>query len=232
MAIWRTNLPLIAVIAFCLCEGGHCWANGDDETTWARFRVALDGYGTNCWPLGSDERRIRRFAADLSALSPTVSKSEALKLAKCAQVSMNELRKDYRVVWPPVLQLVLIYYRHRDQGYCFQWTDALYARMKSLKLRTLDVSRAIAYEDGRCENNCVVVKARGRPLREALVIDGWRYSGRLAWPPVSKDHYPWKPYIPRKANAANESTPKKWKKAVPKDKKNDRRPRHTLQRAQ
>jgi len=228
-AIWRTNFPLIAVIAFCLGEGGHCWANGDDETLSVRFRVALDGYGANCWPLGSDERRIMRFAADLSALSPSVSRSEALKLAKCAQLSMNELRRDYRVVWPPVLQIVLIYYRYRDQGYCFQWTDSLYARMKSLKLRTLDVDRAIAYEDGRSENNCVVVKARGRPLREALVIDGWRYSGRLAWLPVSKDHYPWKPYIPRKASAVNESTPKK--NPVPKVKKNDRQPRHTLQGA-
>lgn len=227
-AIWRTKFGLIAVTALCLGGGAHCLAVGDDETLWRRFRIVLDGYGANMWPLGSDEKRITRFAADLSALSPEVSQSEARKLAECAQVSMNELRRKYRVIWPPLFHIVLIYYRHRDLGYCFQWTDDLYTRLQSLKLRTLVVGRAIAYENGHYENNCVVVSARGRPLREAIVIDGWRYSGRLAWLPVSKDHYPWKPYIPRKANVANESTSQRGKKAALKNRKNHRDPRRAL----
>ena len=157
---------------------------------------------------GNEEKRVARFAADLAALSPKVSKSEARALAECAQTSMKELRKEYRVVWPPLLHNLLIYYGFRKRGYCFHWTDDLYARLQSIKPRTLELGRAIAYEDGAHENNCLVVGARGRPFREALLIDGWRYSGRFVWLPVSKDHYPWMPYVSKQIQAPTTANPR------------------------
>jgi len=39
-----------------------------------------------------------------------------------------------------------------------------------------------------------VVTAKGQPFEQGIVLDAWRYQGRLFWSPLRKDpeHYEWK----------------------------------------
>ena len=130
----------------------------------------------------------------LAMLSPTVRVDEAEKLALCAYKTSRRLAREYRVVFPPALNNILINTGGRKRGLCYQWTEDLLHELNALKLETLELHWGEAFARTFSENNGVVVTARGQPFRQGIVLDAWRYQGRLYWGPVRKDPegYPWK----------------------------------------
>jgi hypothetical protein len=130
----------------------------------------------------------------LAMLSPTVRVDEAEKLALCAYKTSRRLAREYRVVFPPALNNILINTGGRKRGLCYQWTEDLLHQLDALKLETLELHWGEAFARTFSENNGVVVTARGQPFAHGIVLDAWRYQGRLYWGPVRKDPegYPWK----------------------------------------
>lgn len=130
----------------------------------------------------------------LAMLSPTVRVDEAEKLALCAYTTSRRLAREYRVVFPPALNNILINTGGRKRGLCYQWTEDLLHQLDALKLETLELHWGEAYARTFSENNGVVVTAKGQPFRQGIVLDAWRYQGRLYWGPARKDPegYPWK----------------------------------------
>jgi len=130
----------------------------------------------------------------LAMLSPTVRVDEAEKLALCAYKTSRRLAREYRVVFPPVLNNILINTGGRKRGLCYQWTEDLIHQLDALKLETLELHWGEAFARTFSENNGVVVTAKGQPFGQGIVLDAWRYQGRLYWGPVRKDpeHYEWK----------------------------------------
>jgi len=130
----------------------------------------------------------------LAMLSPTVRVDEAEKLALCVYKTSRRLAREYRVVFPPALNNILINTGGRKRGLCYQWTEDLLHELDALKLETLELHWGEAFARTFSENNGVVVTARGQPFRQGIVLDAWRYQGRLYWGPVRKDPegYPWK----------------------------------------
>ena len=130
----------------------------------------------------------------LAMLSPTVRVDEAEKLALCAYKTSRRLAREYRVVFPPALNNILINTGGRKRGLCYQWTEDLLHQLDALKLETLELHWGEAFARTFSENNGVVVTAKGQPFAQGIVLDAWRYQGRLDWGPVRKDPegYPWK----------------------------------------
>jgi hypothetical protein len=130
----------------------------------------------------------------LAMLSPTVRVDEAERLAMCAYKTSRRLAREYRVVFPPALNNVLINTGGRKRGLCYHWTEDLLHQLDALKLETLELHWGEAFARTFSENNGVVVTAKGQPFRQGIVLDAWRYQGRLYWGPVRKDPegYPWK----------------------------------------
>jgi hypothetical protein len=130
----------------------------------------------------------------LAMLSPTVRVDEAEKLALCAYKTSRRLAREYRVVFPPALNNILINTGGRKRGLCYQWTEDLLHQLDALKLETLELHWGEAFARTFSENNGVVVTAKGQPFAQGIVLDAWRYQGRLYWGPVRKDPegYPWK----------------------------------------
>jgi hypothetical protein len=130
----------------------------------------------------------------LAMLSPTVRVDEAEKLALCAYKTSRRLAREYRVVFPPALNNVLINTGGRKRGLCYHWTEDLLHQLDALKLETLELHWGEAFARTFSENNGVVVTAKGQPFGQGIVLDAWRYQGRLYWGAVRKDPegYPWK----------------------------------------
>ena len=130
----------------------------------------------------------------LAMLSPTVRVDEAEKLALCAYKTSRRLAREYRVVFPPALNNILINTGGRNRGLCYHWTEDLMLQLDALKLETLELHWGEAFARTFSENNGVVVTAKGQPFGQGIVLDSWRYQGRLYWGPVRKDPegYPWK----------------------------------------
>lgn len=129
----------------------------------------------------------------IASLSPTVQPEEAQRVAWCAYTTGRELKREWGVVWPPGLQNFLVNTGARKGGLCFQWATELLHRLDALKLETLELHWAESFERTMSEHNVIVVTAKGQPFPQGIILDNWRYGGRLVWGPVSKDpHYEWK----------------------------------------
>jgi hypothetical protein len=126
------------------------------------------------------------------AMSPTISASDADRVAECAYTTGQDLRREWQVVWPPGLQNLLVHSGARKGGLCFHWAEELLVRLYLMKLQTIDLHWAEAYPSTGSEHNVIVVTAKGQPFASGVLLDNWRYGGRLAWTRVGHDaEYAW-----------------------------------------
>ena len=140
----------------------------------------------------------------IAALAPSVRPEEAQLVARCAYTTGRELKREWKVVWPPGLQNFLVNTGARKGGLCFQWATELLLRLDALKLKTLELHWVESYETTASEHNVIVVTAIGQPIQRGILLDNWRYGGRLIWGPVTGDsQYKWKE---NKAEAARRLT--------------------------
>ncbi|TMP97031.1 MAG: hypothetical protein E6L07_03745, partial [Verrucomicrobia bacterium] len=72
-----------------------------------------------------------------------------------------ELRREWRVVWLPGVQNLLVNMGARKGGLCFQWATELLVRLDALKLQTLELHWAESFANTSGEHNVIVVTARG-----------------------------------------------------------------------
>jgi len=140
----------------------------------------------------------------LAALSPNVRRDEAQLIARYAYNTGRELKREWRVAWPPGFHNFLVNTGARKGGLCFQWATEFLLRLDALKLETVELHWAESFERTASEHNVIVVTARGQPFHRGILLDNWRYGGRLIWGPVTGDReYQWKE---NKAEAARRLT--------------------------
>jgi hypothetical protein len=147
----------------------------------------------------SAENRETLLAQDLAALAPSAaSEAEARDLARIALETANGLRARWRPVGSALLNNLLVNMRYRERGLCYQWTNDLLEPLEAREFRHFDLYWGTAFWGDRLrEHNAVVVTARGRPFSEGLVLDSWRFGGRLIWIKVRADlKYPWRELTP------------------------------------
>jgi hypothetical protein len=139
----------------------------------------------------ADDARLRN---KLVALSPTtVREDEAHRVAACAYTTGEELRRQWRVVWPPGLQVVLVNTGRRKGGLCWQWATELLLRLNALKLQTLEPHWAESFANTMSEHNVIVVTAKGQPFGQGILLDNWRYGGHLIYGLAAADpEYKWR----------------------------------------
>jgi hypothetical protein len=151
---------VVLIIAFSLCV----------SAVWAR-----------------DERSIKKLRDALVARAPDVDPSEAELVSVTAHTASRNLASEYGVVVGPIVQNVLINLGKRQRGYCGHYTRDIGEHLKELKLKTLVLHWGEAFAGTRDESNCLVVTARNQLFQDGIVIDGWRWAGRLFWSPLKKD---------------------------------------------
>ena len=161
--------------------------------------LAFTGYASSAHARGRNEPAFATSADDavlrgrIVALSPSIRPEEAQLVARCAYNTGRELKREWQVVWPPGLQNFLVNTGARKGGLCFQWATELLLRLEALKFETLEFHWAESFERTASEHNVIVVTARGQPFFQGILLDNWRYGGRLIWGPVTGDpHYQWK----------------------------------------
>jgi hypothetical protein len=131
------------------------------------------------------------LASQLAALSPRVNREEARLLAECVYATASQLRKEYRMVGPPVFNNFLVHWGIRKRGYCFHWSEDLLVALDALKLTSLELRWGEAHAGTWRENNCIVVTAKGQQFNRGIILDCWRNSGHLHYGPVLSDADPY-----------------------------------------
>lgn len=130
--------------------------------------------------------------ARIVALGPNVDPMEAQRVAQIAFNTGRDLKREWGVIWPPGLHNFLVNTGAKKGGLCFQFAENLLLRLSELKWETLEFHWAESFERTLSEHNVIVVTAKGQHFSRGLILDNWRYGGRLVWGPVIDDpHYQW-----------------------------------------
>jgi hypothetical protein len=148
------------------------------------------------WPAisrlpGRDRAVAAALAERLAALSPTVDRREAKRLAECAYATADRLKVKYGMIWPPLFNNVLVNIGIKKRGLCFQWAQDLLVPLDKLKLKTLELHWGEAQVGTWHESNCIVVTAKNQPFAAGIILDAWRHCGNLYWGAAATDEEPW-----------------------------------------
>ena len=140
--------------------------------------------------------QIAALAKGIVALSPVIDPAEAQRAAELSYQTTHALALAYGITDPPLIHNAKVNAGTRPRGLCYHWAEDLQARLEQERFRTLDIARAIANADNALliDHSTAVITPKGAPMRSGMVIDPWRYGGRLFWAPVTSDRrYDWKP---------------------------------------
>jgi len=126
------------------------------------------------------------------ALAPRIDPQEARRVAEIAYTTGRDLKKEWKMAWPPGLHNFLVNTGQRKGGLCFQFAERLLWRLAAQKWETLEFHWAESFERTASEHNVIVVTAKGQDFYQGIILDNWRYGGRLVLGPVGDDpHYRW-----------------------------------------
>jgi hypothetical protein len=145
------------------------------------------------WVRRPQPDRILALRQKLMALGPEVNPDDADDLAGTAVRYSEQLARRYEMTRPIEIHNVMVNMGLRKGGLCYQLADEMFIKLRDMNLYSFDLYRAIADKDDIWhEHNTVVVTARGRPFETGVVLDAWRYAGKLRFIRVAEDHHPWK----------------------------------------
>jgi hypothetical protein len=147
---------------------------------------------TSVWQVASsDFAAAEALMNHIAALSPRVRKDEAARVAAYVYNAAGRLRRDYRVVWPPLFNNFLVNNGIRKRGLCFQWAEDLLVTLDTLKLTSLELRWGEADAGTWQESNCLVITAKGQAFNTGIIVDCWRHSGHPYWTAVANDKVSW-----------------------------------------
>lgn len=147
-------------------------------------------------PPGPERREIVALEQAILSLGADVAEDEAAAAARVAFTYPLELADRYEITDPPIIHNMKVNAGRRPRGLCYQWADDLEARLGREGFASLELHRAIANHDRplAIEHSTVVLSRRGAPMEEGIVLDPWRWGGKLYWSRVPDDpRYEWWP---------------------------------------
>lgn len=136
------------------------------------------------------------LAARIAALGGNVDPVEAARAAQVAYEYTRELAIAYEIIDPPLVHNRKVNRGERPRGLCWHWAEDMEARLKRENFRSLDLHRAIANGNSAIllAHSTAIISLKGADMRSGIVLDPWRFGGRLHWRAVTKDsRYVWRP---------------------------------------
>ena len=152
--------------------------------------AACGSYG----PVETSPDDVQKLAAGLRALGPDVDPQEADRAARIAFSYTAQLAREYEITDPPLVHNTKVNMGLKPRGLCWHWAEDMQKRLEAENFQTLDVLRAIAnaHTDFLIDHSTALLAPKGGDLEQAMVLDPWRFGGRLFWGTVPSDtRYAW-----------------------------------------
>jgi len=146
-----------------------------------------------------DRAKISDLTAEIMSLGKNIDRTEASFVAREAVLYPQHLANQYRLIGPPNSHNQLVNRGLREKGHCYHWakdmTDHL---VKGRTYNTLTLQRAVANQGGQFEHNVLTVAAKGKGIKDSIILDAWRHSATLLFLKATEDpNYNWSKYYPR-----------------------------------
>ena len=141
----------------------------------------------------AQKNKIDALEKAILSLGPQISPNEAHFIAREAVIYPMVLANRYDLASSPLWQNILVNHGFREDGLCWQWMHDMRSQLGSKPLKTLTFHYAVAFKGSMMkEHNALAISAKGKTVKDAIILDPWRNSGILYWNFVPKDtKYPW-----------------------------------------
>lgn len=143
-----------------------------------------------------DRRDVAGLATEIRGLGPDIDPEEAERAARIAYDYTSQLAEEYQITDPPLIHNTKVNRGLRPRGLCWHWAEDMEARLKQENFQTLTLHRAIANADNpfRIDHSTAIISRRGDSMFDGVVLDPWRYGGKLYWSQLQADtRYNWRP---------------------------------------
>lgn len=132
----------------------------------------------------------------IAGLGDSVRSDEAARAAQLAYDHSRALAVSYQIEDGPIVHNRKVNRGEKPRGLCWHWAEDMEKRLKREDFASLDMHRAIAngHSPILLAHSTAIISAKGDPMQRGIVLDPWRFGGRLYWGAVSKDtRYVWRP---------------------------------------
>ena len=155
--------------------------------------------------------KIKQLTQAIQGLGPDIDKTEAHFVAREAVLYAMHLANEYKLVAPPNSQNVLVNTGQREKGLCYHFARDMTDHMvKGRTYNTLTLQRAVSFQSGFFEHNVLTVAAKGKGIKDAIILDAWRESAKLYWVKTVDDPmFRWEKYTRRTYTQDPEKTASK-----------------------
>jgi len=150
---------------------------------------------TACTPPAPQVKQnsIRELSFLLQSLDQHIPFKEAERLSVDIFQQTEKLRKKFDPVSEPHFNNFLINTGLKEQGLCYEWSDALYTYFRKQHYLDFEFHLLVSNKgEYFFEHNVLVVVARNGKVMEGVIIDPWRAPGSLYYSTVKADvKYRW-----------------------------------------
>lgn len=137
-------------------------------------------------------KEIASVTEALMNLGANIDPTEAKLLAHEAVAYPKVLANQYNLVKPAYFHNILVNYGYRENGLCWQWTRDMAKHIQARNWKSFDFFHGTANRRRFNEHNSLVVTAKGKGVKEGMLLDPWRNSGKLYWKMTKDDpKYSW-----------------------------------------
>jgi len=144
----------------------------------------------------TDQFKIVELTQAIMGLDSNIDLKEASFVARESILYPQHLANQYKLVGPPNSHVVMVNTGQRERGHCYHFAaDMKDHLVKGRTYKTLTLKRAVANQGKQWEHNVLTVRAKGKGLKDALILDPWRDNAKLYWVKTGDDPlYIWKKY--------------------------------------
>ena len=138
--------------------------------------------------------KITQLSTLLQSLDKSIPQDEAMHLSQDIFHETQKLTKEFELTSPPLFHNSLVNIGIREKGLCYHWSDALYAHFSQKKYSHFEF-HLVGANIGEyfLEHNALVVVRKGGSIKNGILIDPWRDSGKIYFSRVVEDKkYQWK----------------------------------------
>ena len=137
---------------------------------------------------------ITQLSQLLQSLDKNVPSGEATILSEDIFYKTAMLTEEFQLTSPSWFHNVLVNVGLREKGLCYHWSDALYVHLLQKRYPHFEF-HLVGANIGEYffEHNALVLVAKGGSIKNGILIDPWRDSGKLYFSRISDDaEYQWK----------------------------------------
>lgn len=140
------------------------------------------------------QTKIIQLSTLLHSLDNSIPQNEAMLLSQDIFNETQNLTKEFELTSPPLFHNTLVNMGLREKGLCYHWSDALYRHFSQKEYPHFEF-HLVGANIGEyfSEHNALVVVAKNGSIKDGILVDPWRASGKLYFSRVGEDKkYQWK----------------------------------------